>query len=133
MTLSMRIARVILAAVLALFTAACERKTDAPAPPGVAGPTEGEWTPPPVPTHWTADPPVGTDAGPVTAEMLRDPYADRGRWLHYAGDYAGWRHSPLENVTPGSVRGLRLAWAVPTGTTGQFEVSPVVYAGVMYV
>jgi alcohol dehydrogenase (cytochrome c) len=88
---------------------------------------------PPLPTHWIAEEPVGNGAGPVTAAMLREPFAERGRWLLYGGNYRNWRHSPLESLNPRSVDQLRLAWAFPTGTTGQFEVSPVVYGGVMYV
>jgi alcohol dehydrogenase (cytochrome c) len=134
----MQAGRLTLVCVVALGLAACER-TEAPsaAPGAAAGEASAvqqeEYALPTLPTHWIARTPVATDAGPVTPEMLRDPYADRGRWLHYAGDYAGWRHSPLESLDPKSVRELRLAWALPTGTTGQFEVSPVVYAGVMYV
>lgn len=87
----------------------------------------------PVPTHWTADPPVGNGAGPVTDAMLKTPFAKADQWLHYLGDYAGTRHSPLRSLNPESVARLRVAWAFPTGTTGQFEASPVVYDGVMYV
>jgi alcohol dehydrogenase (cytochrome c) len=117
-----------------LLIAACERaEPPAPAPAAPASPApEVTAVLPPLPTHWVAKPPVAADAGPVTPEMLRDPFADRGRWLHYGGDYSGWRHSPIEKLDTSSVRDLRLAWAFPTGMTGQFEASPVVYAGVMY-
>jgi alcohol dehydrogenase (cytochrome c) len=135
----MRAVRLTLSCVIALGSASCEH-TPQPAPRAAAESAgaqpirePGEISPPPVPTHWIARPPVAADAGPVTDQMLLDPYADRSRWLHYGGDYSGWRHSPLTSLNPRSVSRLRLAWALPTGTTGQFEVSPVVYAGVMYV
>jgi alcohol dehydrogenase (cytochrome c) len=103
-------------------------------PAGATNMADGmEMLMPPLPTHWIASEPVGTAEGPVTAEMLRRPFEDRQRWLLYGGNYRNWRHSPLESLNPESVKDLRLAWAFPTGTTGQFEVSPVVYAGVMYV
>ncbi len=87
----------------------------------------------PLPTHWIAAEPVGEASGPVDDAMLRDPFADSSRWLHYAGDYRGARHSPIESLNPESVGRLQVAWSFPTGTQQQFEVSPVVYAGVMYV
>ncbi|MBY0401646.1 PQQ-binding-like beta-propeller repeat protein, partial [Myxococcota bacterium] len=88
---------------------------------------------PPLPTHWIADPPVAADVPPVDGAMLRDPFGDPTRWLHYAGDHRGHRHSPITSLTKKNVAKLQVAWAMPTGTQQQFEVSPVVYGGVMYV
>jgi alcohol dehydrogenase (cytochrome c) len=88
---------------------------------------------PPLPTHWIAENPVGEDVGPVDDAMLQDPFGDASRWLHYAGDYRGFRHSPVVSLSPETVPELQVAWSFPTGTQQQFEVSPVVYAGVMYV
>jgi alcohol dehydrogenase (cytochrome c) len=88
---------------------------------------------PPGPTHWKADKPVGTTAGPVTEAMLQTPITPPDRWLQYGGNYRNFRHSPLKTLTPQSVAKLSVAWAFPTGTVGQFEASPVVYGGVMYV
>ncbi|HTO55574.1 MAG TPA: PQQ-dependent dehydrogenase, methanol/ethanol family [Myxococcota bacterium] len=88
---------------------------------------------PPVPTHWKAENPVGTTAKPVTAEMLNGQVAPTDHWIQYGGNYRNFRHTPLKNLTPESVKKLSVAWAFPTGTTGQFEASPVIYGGVMYV
>jgi len=88
---------------------------------------------PPVPTHWKAEKPVGTSAGPVTPDMLRASQIPADRWIQYGGNYRNFRHSPLKTLTPESVKKLAVAWAFPTGTVGQFEASPVVYGGVMYV
>ncbi len=105
---------------------------DAPAP--AAGEGEGgNIELPPVPTHWLAKETAGRGAGPVTREILEDPFAKPDQWLHYQGDYSNARHSPLTALNPERVPELRVAWAFPTGTTGQFEVSPIVYDGVMYV
>lgn len=87
---------------------------------------------PPPPTAWYAATPVGTSVGPVTAAQLAKG-ADRSSWLTYGGDYRNFRHSPVSGITPSSIKGLHVAWSAPTGTTGQFETSPVVYGGVMYV
>jgi alcohol dehydrogenase (cytochrome c) len=132
-----------LAMALCLGLAACAQpwnRSAAPPPDqaatghaAVAPATDAEFQLAPLPTHWLAKQPVGTGAGPVTQAMLRDPFADRGRWLHYGGNYLGWRHSPLTSLSPANAKELRLAWAFPTGVVGQFEVSPVVYDGVMYV
>ncbi len=84
-------------------------------------------------THWTNQAPIGLGLGPVDAAMLAAGSADPTKWLHYGGDYANFRHSPIEELTPTSVRDLRVAWTFPTGTDGQFEASPVVYDGIMYV
>ena len=84
-------------------------------------------------THWIAEEPVASDAPPVDPAMLADPHASAERWLHYTGDYRGYRHSPIQSVTPQSVNKLRVAWGLSTGTDGQFGVSPVVYGGIMYV
>jgi alcohol dehydrogenase (cytochrome c) len=84
-------------------------------------------------THWKATRPIGNGAGPVTAAALRASGSSRGSWLQYHGDYRGLRHSPLESLDRNSVRDLQVVWTLPTGTTGQFEVSPVIYDGVMYV
>ncbi|MFT4561682.1 MAG: alcohol dehydrogenase (cytochrome c) [Gammaproteobacteria bacterium] len=83
--------------------------------------------------HWPAKEPIDNGAGPVTAEMLNSAASTDTQWLHYGGDYRGFRHSGLNSLNPDSVKNLKVAWAFPTGTTGQFEVSPVVHDGVMFV
>ena len=87
---------------------------------------------PTAPTAWYAAKPAGAAAGPVTAADLAKG-ADKTRWLTYGGDYRNFRHSPVTSLTAASVKGLHVAWSAPTGTTGQFETSPVVYGGVMYI
>jgi alcohol dehydrogenase (cytochrome c) len=87
----------------------------------------------PIPTHWVAPKPVGRGAGPVTQAMLDDPFAEGERWLHYGGTYRNFRHSPLEQLNPKNVPKLQAAWAFSTGTVGQFEVSPILYDGVLFI
>ena len=87
----------------------------------------------PVPTHWPTDKPIGQGGGPVAADDLLAGLADPSQWLLYGGNYANHRHSPIDDITPENVAGLQVAWAFPTGTMQQFEVSPTVYDGIMYV
>lgn len=82
--------------------------------------------------HSLAKQPVGPDAG-VSDAMLKAGASDPQSWLMYGGDYANHRHSPIKRLDPARVKKLKVAWSFPTGTTGQFETSPVIYGGVMYV
>src|SRR5688572_25341730 len=88
---------------------------------------------PPPPTHWTHDGPAGRGAGPVTADMLKKAPGDPTAWLHFGGNYASWRHSPIKALTPASLENLRVAWMLQTGVPIQLEVSPIVYDGIIYV
>jgi alcohol dehydrogenase (cytochrome c) len=118
----------VLAAVVALATGSSAAWADEPA----KGVSNAEATPPPAPTAWYAAKPAGGGAGPVTAvQLAKGP--GKTSWLTYGGDYRNFRHSPVAGLTPATVKRLHVAWSAPTGTTGQFEASPVVYGGVMYV
>lgn len=103
------------------------------APPPAAGTNSAEIALPPPPTAWYADPPVGAGAGPVTQDLLSKSPADPSQWLLYGGGYRNFRNSPVKSLNASTVKGLHVAWSAPTGTTGQFEASPVVYGGVMYI
>lgn len=105
----------------------------ASADPDPAGTQSAEIALPPPPTAWYADKPVGAAAPPVTADVLAKSPADASQWLIYGGSYRNLRNSPVSSLTPASVKGLHVAWTAPTGTFGQFEGSPVVYGGVMYI
>ena len=85
-------------------------------------------------THWLNDAPIGNGMGAVTTELLSQPQSDNPEhWLQYGGDYSNNRHSPITELSPENVDQLQYAWGFPTGTTGQFATSPVVYDGIMYV
>jgi len=84
-------------------------------------------------THWTNDQPIGLGMGGVDAAMLESGLEDPTKWLLYGGNYGNYRHSPIEELTPAAVPNLKVAWSFPTGTDRQFEVSPVVYDGIMYI
>ena len=88
---------------------------------------------PPPPTHWLGDGAIGQGDGPVTDAHLKAGTSDTTKWVLYGGDYANHRHSPIDDINRDNVDNLQVAWAFPTGTPDQFEVSPTVYDGVMYV
>lgn len=72
-------------------------------------------------------------AQPVTQEDLNAGTHNTAKWLMYGGNYANWRYSPLADINRGNVDKLRPAWVFQPGIVGQFEASPVVVDGVMYV
>ena len=129
----MRYSGIVLTAACAL-AAGCEQKTETSdggaAPAAETASEAGEVE---VPTHWTSDGDIGNGMGPVPAADLLAGAADAEKWLLYGGNYANHRHSPIDDITPANVGKLQAAWAFPTGTTAQFEVSPTVYDGIMYV
>lgn len=54
-------------------------------------------------------------------------------WPTYGGTFANTRHIDLAQIGPHNVADLKLAWKFNTGVHGQFETSPVVVDGTMYV
>ena len=107
--------------------------TEAPPAPAVNETAVEASAAPPLPTHWTNSDPIGNGQGPVTGEALLAAPANPEQWLLYGGNYANHRHSPIADITPGNVGELKVAWGLSTGTTEQFEVSPTVYDGIMYI
>lgn len=63
-------------------------------------------------------------------DILKGPGKD---WLTYAGSYNGWRHSPLEQITPENAGSLVPKWVYRVPNAARLQTSPVVYDGVMYV
>ena len=54
------------------------------------------------------------------------------QWLTYSGDDRGTRHSPLAQITPANVRGLRGVWTFQTGVLGKWEATPLVADDIVY-
>jgi alcohol dehydrogenase (cytochrome c) len=69
----------------------------------------------------------------ITTKDILDGFANPARWLTNAGDYSGQRHSPLKQITPANASQLAPQWTFQTGVTGQFEATPIVLDGVMYI
>lgn len=80
-------------------------------------------------TGWS----VTVGAQQITGQDLLDAFKDPTRWLTYAGDYSGRRHSPLTQITPANVNQLTAQWAFQTGVLGKFEATPIVIDGIIYI
>jgi alcohol dehydrogenase (cytochrome c) len=73
---------------------------------------------------------------PVTSQDLLDGLKDPGKWVTFGGNYANQRHSPLTQLTPRNVDGLRPEWLFQTSVSAPgrgFETTPLVADGVMYI
>lgn len=77
----------------------------------------------------------------------RDPNAPAAEWPSYGNDPGSARYSPLNEITPDNVRGLKVAWIYRTGdvsdgkgtwngervrSTSTFEATPLVVDGTLY-
>ncbi|WP_414661043.1 pyrroloquinoline quinone-dependent dehydrogenase [Horticoccus sp. 23ND18S-11] len=70
----------------------------------------------------------------VSYERLVHAADEPGNWLTYSGNYAGHRHSPLAQITPANVGGLKAAWIYQAReAAGKLECSPLVIDGVLYI
>ena len=62
--------------------------------------------------------------------MLRKP--DPGDWLMFRGNYHGWSHSALKEITSANVGDLELAWVWAMSEGGANQSHPIVHNGVLY-
>jgi alcohol dehydrogenase (cytochrome c) len=69
----------------------------------------------------------------VTFERLKKATSEPHNWLTYSGDYTGQRYSHLNQITRDNVSQLGMEWAFQTGATGNFQATPLVIDGIMYV
>ena len=73
---------------------------------------------------------------PAAAKGL-GPVGPTREWRFYNGDAASTHYSPLDQITPGNVAELRVAWQhLPeegARARGMFECTPIVVDGVMYI
>jgi alcohol dehydrogenase (cytochrome c) len=68
---------------------------------------------------------------PITDEMmLHPPAAD---WLMHYGNYAGWNHSPLRQITAKNAKNLQLRWVWSMDDGERQQITPLVHDGVMFV
>ncbi len=56
-----------------------------------------------------------------------------GDWPYYSGDLSGRRYSPLNQINTSNAARLRPVWMYQTNDLNQFETSPIVTGGVMYI
>ena len=59
--------------------------------------------------------------------------AEPAAWLTYSGAYDGHRYSALDQINRANVARLKPAWMYQTNDLNQFEVTPLVADGVMYI
>jgi alcohol dehydrogenase (cytochrome c) len=69
----------------------------------------------------------------VPYERIVAAAKEPGSWLTYSGNYAAHRFSPLSNITPGNVVGLKPVWVYQVREPGIVETTPLVADSVMYV
>jgi alcohol dehydrogenase (cytochrome c) len=68
---------------------------------------------------------------PITDEMMAHPPA--GDWLMHYGNYAGWSHSPLKQITSKNVGNLQLRWVWSMDDGERQQITPLVHDGVMFI
>jgi alcohol dehydrogenase (cytochrome c) len=54
------------------------------------------------------------------------------QWTTYSLDDLGTRHSPLTQITPANVGGLRPVWTFQSAAFGKWEATPLVIDGIIY-
>src|SRR5512134_3410499 len=72
-----------------------------------------------------------TFAQPV--DTARIEAAGQNDWLTYHGTYKSYHYSPLDQINPGNVKNLRIAWMhFPGRATRGVQSTPLVADGVLY-
>src|SRR5204862_8295954 len=71
--------------------------------------------------------------GQVTSERLAAAPNEPQNWLTYSGNYSSTRYSPLNQITPANVRNLKLQWAYQSPVAGNWQTTPLVVDGIMYI
>jgi alcohol dehydrogenase (cytochrome c) len=70
---------------------------------------------------------------PVSDQDLQNANGNSAEWLMYGRDYSNQRFSPLAQITPDNIGGLRPAFAFSTGgKLGGLEATPLLRDGVLY-
>jgi len=72
-------------------------------------------------------------AAQVTTERILHAEREPGNWLTYSGNYQGHRYSPLDQINTTNVARLKPVWAYQINDPGQFETSPLVVDGILYI
>ncbi len=58
---------------------------------------------------------------------------EHNNWLQIRGNYEGWLHSRLDQITSGNVGNLQPVWSFATGVDEGHQAPPIVNDGVMFV
>jgi alcohol dehydrogenase (cytochrome c) len=70
--------------------------------------------------------------GQVTSQRLVDAAKEPQNWLIYSGGYASQRYSALDQITAANVKNLKLQWVYQAPVAGNWQTTPLVVDGVMY-
>lgn len=75
-----------------------------------------------------------TGVAPATNEKLSLAAMsdDPGQWVMPSQNYAGTRHSTLNQITADNVANLKVAWSMSTGASRGHEGQPLVVGDTMY-
>ena len=68
----------------------------------------------------------------VTSQRLVAATSEPQNWLTYSGSYKSQRYSTLEQITPANVKSLKLQWVYQAPVAGNWQTTPLVVDGVMY-
>ncbi len=69
---------------------------------------------------------------PIDQARLNAAASEPQNWMEHGGTYAEQRYSTLEQITPGNISGLHLAWSYEFDTNRGQEATPLVIDGVLY-
>jgi alcohol dehydrogenase (cytochrome c) len=68
----------------------------------------------------------------VTSQRLAGASNEPQNWLTYSGGYYSQRYSALNQITPANVKNLKLQWVYQSPVAGNWQTTPLVVDGVMY-
>ncbi len=68
----------------------------------------------------------------VTPQRLQAAASEPQNWLTYSGGYQSQRYSTLDQITPANVKNLKLQWVYQAPVAGNWQTTPLVVDGVMY-
>ena len=71
--------------------------------------------------------------GQVTPQRLTAAASEPQNWLTYSGNYSSQRFSLLDQITPANVKNLKLQWVYQSPVAGNWQTTPLVVDGVMYI
>ena len=69
----------------------------------------------------------------ITPQRLLGAGNEPQNWLTYSGNYSSTRYSPLAQITPANVKNLKLQWVYQAPVAGNWQTTPLVVDGVMYI
>ncbi len=74
-----------------------------------------------------------SSAAQVPYGRIRNAERESESWLTYSGNYAAHRFSRLNQITAANVATLKPLWIYQVGNREEFETSPIVADGIMYI